>query len=273
MSALNLQEDDVLAFADRPLSPLQLGAYVVCVDIGKLQTSGAQADLLLPFRQEVKCMALDEFDQAEPLLSKLPFAPEWKTDKMPRTNNAKDMMQRLESDLQQSAHDMMQGYAANLRMLDSRVIANLRKQIEAARLDRDAISGVQAAQELSRAVSQLDKLLVALSEQREKDARRVMEGTGQLVELANSSSVKSGGERELLQFQCVPRKHHPWPRTPARPRFPTLTALTFVLQAQTDGRAKGEGAFRVHCSNHGLAHLWCRFAATQPDARRPRGKA
>jgi hypothetical protein len=277
LSALNLQEDDVLAFADRPLSPLQLGAYVVCVDIGKLQAPDAQDDqqdnLLLPFRQEVKCMALDEFDRATPLLSKLPFGPEWKTDKMPRTNNANDMMQRLESDLQHSAHDMMQGYAANMRMLDSRVIANLRKQIEAARLDRDAISGVQAAQELSRAVSQLDELLAALGEQREKDAQRVMEGTGQLVELANASSVKSGGERELLQFQCVPRDHQLFSPRPCSASIPHADCSVFVVQASTDGRPKGKGAFRVHRSSHGLAHLWCRFAATEPNARRPGGNA
>ena len=246
LSALNLQEDDVLAFADRPLSPLQLGAYVVCVDIGKLQTSGAQDpqdNLLLPFRQEVKCMALDEFDQAKPLLSKLPFGPEWKTDKMPRTNNAKDMMQRLESDLQQSAHDMMQGYAAKMRMLDSRVIANLRKQIEAAKLDRDAISGVQAAQELSRAVSQLDELLAALGEQREKDAQRVMEGTDQLVELANASSVKSGGVRELLRFQCVPCDLHPYPYAPVPLQFPVLTARRVCRRLRRMGGQKAKVHF------------------------------
>lgn len=133
--------------------------------------------------------------------SQLPFVPEWKHSKVPPTTNARDMMQRLENDLSQSAAEMMQGYAANMRMLDSTLIARLRAQIRSARFDKDAIEGIEAAESLSIAVNELDALLSSLGQQRTEDAERVIVGTSRLVELANASSIKRGGVRELLRFQ------------------------------------------------------------------------
>ena len=156
---------------------------------------------MLPYTEDVKCVEVEQILEGG-VHAKLPIDDIFFRRGAANTFNARKIVERLQHDLGSSAENMSLGYVASMKLLDSAAMMVLRAQTSDPEVTDDtAVERITGTKQMPEMLSQLKQLLQLLEQERQRDMQKVIDGTAMLVELANSSSIKSKGARERLQFQ------------------------------------------------------------------------
>ena len=156
---------------------------------------------MLPYSEDVKCVEVEQILEGG-VHAKLPIQDVFFRRGAANTFNARKIVERLQHDLGSSAENMSVGFVASMKLLDSAAMMLLRKQTSDLKVtDENAVEKITGTKHFPEMLTQLQQLLTLLEVERKLDTQNVVDGTSKLVELANSSSIKSKGARERLQFQ------------------------------------------------------------------------
>ena len=162
-----------------------------------------QEEEALPYTEDVKCIEVDQIIEGG-LHDRLPISDVFFRRGAANTFNARKIVERLQHDLRTSAESLSEGFVASMKLLQGETMQQLRREThDESVTDANAVEKIQATKKMASMLGELNQLLGLLEQEREEDTKKVIDGTATLVELANSSSIKSKkfGTRERLQFQ------------------------------------------------------------------------